>query len=83
MAPGNSVADTDHCSVRAQLHEYCNGCHSLQYMRYQRMADDMQMPTSVLTRTWWLRSTNLDYISTSMPAPMPPTGSARRRRICR
>jgi ubiquinol-cytochrome c reductase cytochrome c1 subunit len=67
---GNSVADTESLQRGARnFMNYCNGCHSLQYMRYQRMADDMQMPTSVLTANLVAPgSTNLDYISTSMPA---------------
>ena len=67
---GNSVADTESLQRGARnFMNYCNGCHSLQYMRYQRMADDMQIPTAVLTANLVAPgSTNLDYISTSMPA---------------
>ena len=27
---------------------YCSGCHSLQYMRYQRIADDLDIPEDVM-----------------------------------
>jgi len=48
---------------------YCNGCHSLKYMRYQRMADDLKISTSVLeTELLPPGAKNLDYITTSMPA---------------
>ena len=48
---------------------YCIGCHSLKYMRYQRMADDLKIPTSVLNaKLVAAGSTNLDYIVPAMPA---------------
>src|SRR6204780_207730 len=46
---GNSVVDRASLQRGARnFMNYCNGCHSLKYMRYQRLADDMQIPTSVL-----------------------------------
>jgi ubiquinol-cytochrome c reductase cytochrome c1 subunit len=67
---GNSVADTESLQRGARnFMNYCNGCHALKYMRYQRMADDMQMPTSVLAANLVAPgSSTLDYISTAMPA---------------
>src|SRR3984885_1436455 len=67
---GNSVEDRASLQRGARnFMNYCNGCHALKYMRYQRMADDMQIPTAVLTANLVAPgSTNLDYISTSMPA---------------
>jgi len=67
---GNAVADTASLQRGARnFMSYCNGCHSLKYMRYQRMADDMQIPTAVLSANLVAPgSTNLDYIETSMPA---------------
>jgi len=48
---------------------YCIGCHSLKFERYQRMADDLKIPTSVLQANLIPPgSNNLDYITTSMPA---------------
>jgi ubiquinol-cytochrome c reductase cytochrome c1 subunit len=48
---------------------YCNGCHSLKYMRYQRMADDLKIPPEALNASLIAPgSTNLDYITTAMPA---------------
>jgi ubiquinol-cytochrome c reductase cytochrome c1 subunit len=47
---------------------YCEGCHSLKYERYQRMATDLQIPDSVLAANLIAPgSTNLDYIGTPMP----------------
>jgi ubiquinol-cytochrome c reductase cytochrome c1 subunit len=66
----NSVADTESLQRGARnFMNYCNGCHSLKYMRYQRMADDMHIPTSVLNANLVPPgSTNLDYITSAMPA---------------
>ena len=48
---------------------YCIGCHSLKYMRYQRMGDDLNIPTADLNADLVAPgSSNLDYILTSMPA---------------
>src|SRR3984885_10855841 len=67
---GNSVEDRASLQRGARnFMNYCNGCHSLKYMRYQRLADDMQIPTSVLAANLVAPgSTSLDYISTAMPA---------------
>ena len=54
-------------------------------MRYQRMADDLKIPTAVLQANLVAPgSNNLDYILTSMPAAdAVRPGSARCRRTCR
>jgi ubiquinol-cytochrome c reductase cytochrome c1 subunit len=47
---------------------YCIGCHSLKYMRYQRMADDLKIPLDLLQANLILPGSNsLDYITTPMP----------------
>jgi ubiquinol-cytochrome c reductase cytochrome c1 subunit len=67
---GNSVADNESLQRGARnFMNHCIGCHSLKYMRYQRMADDMRIPTAVLTANLVAPgSSNLDYITTAMPA---------------
>jgi ubiquinol-cytochrome c reductase cytochrome c1 subunit len=67
---GNDVADTDSLQRGARnFMNYCIGCHSLKYMRYQRMADDLEIPAEVLEANLVAPgSTNLDYIVSSMPA---------------
>ncbi len=48
---------------------YCIGCHSLKYLRYQRMADDLWIPTTVLTANLLPPgSSSLDYVTSAMPA---------------
>jgi ubiquinol-cytochrome c reductase cytochrome c1 subunit len=67
---GNDVADTASLQRGARnFLNYCIGCHSLKYMRYQRMADDLRIPDALLNTNLVVPgSTNLDYIVTSMPA---------------
>src|ERR1700735_1085337 len=66
----NSVSDPASLQRGARnFMNYCIGCHSLKFMRYQRMADDLVIPGSVLnTNLVGPGSTHLDYILTSMPA---------------
>jgi ubiquinol-cytochrome c reductase cytochrome c1 subunit len=48
---------------------YCIGCHSLKYMRYQRMADDLKIPLPVLQANLLQPGAGaLDYITTPMPS---------------
>src|SRR5580700_1095280 len=67
---GNDVRDSASLQRGARnFMNYCQGCHALKYMRYQRMADDLKIPTAVLNADLVAPgSTNLDYISTPMPS---------------
>ena len=67
---GNNVADVGSLQRGARnFMNYCIGCHSLKYMRYQRMGDDLDIPTAALSADLVAPgSTNLDYIVSSMPA---------------
>jgi ubiquinol-cytochrome c reductase cytochrome c1 subunit len=67
---GNNVSDVESLQRGARnFMNYCIGCHSLKYMRYQRMGDDLEIPTAELSANLVAPgSTNLDYIVTSMPA---------------
>jgi ubiquinol-cytochrome c reductase cytochrome c1 subunit len=48
---------------------YCSGCHSLKYLRYNRMAKDLEIPESELTGNLMFTSDKpFDTINTSMPA---------------
>jgi ubiquinol-cytochrome c reductase cytochrome c1 subunit len=47
---------------------YCSGCHSLTYLRYNRMARDLKIPESELTSNLMFTSTNVfDGINSAMP----------------
>jgi ubiquinol-cytochrome c reductase cytochrome c1 subunit len=65
----NSVEDRASLQRGARnFMNYCIGCHSLRFMRYQRMADDLKIPSEALQANLILPgSNNLDYITTPMP----------------
>jgi ubiquinol-cytochrome c reductase cytochrome c1 subunit len=47
---------------------YCSGCHSLQYLRYNRMAQDLKIPQKALAADLMFTSDKVfDSIITSMP----------------
>jgi ubiquinol-cytochrome c reductase cytochrome c1 subunit len=47
---------------------YCSGCHSLKYLRYNRMAADLQIPDSELTPNLMFTSDKpFDGINSAMP----------------
>ena len=48
---------------------YCSGCHSLKYVRYNRIAKDLNIPESELAANLMFTATNaFDTIVSSMPA---------------
>jgi ubiquinol-cytochrome c reductase cytochrome c1 subunit len=47
---------------------YCSGCHSLKYMRYSRMAEDLDIPEAQLAELMLPGDKPADYILSSMPA---------------
>ena len=38
---------------------YCLGCHSLKYQRYERMADDLQIPKDIVMKNMMFTSDKL------------------------
>lgn len=48
---------------------YCSGCHSLKYLRYNRMAEDLHIPEDLLKQDLIFSGAKVgDPIGTSMPA---------------
>lgn len=48
---------------------YCSGCHSLEYMRYQRLVDDLGIPEEVVENNLMMTGGNIhDTIQGTMPA---------------
>ena len=48
---------------------YCSGCHSLTYLRYSRMAEDLRIPESDLKANLMFTSSNpFDGINSAIPA---------------
>lgn len=68
--PDNSVADI--ASLQRGLRDYagyCRGCHSLKYMRYSRLATDLQIPPDQLQQYVLPAGAKAsDYVT----SPMPP-----------
>src|ERR1700728_3549671 len=68
--PDNSVADI--ASLQRGLRDfagYCRGCHALKYMRYSRMAADLQITPDQLTKFVLPAGAQLsDYVTTPLPS---------------
>src|SRR6202051_2505523 len=48
---------------------YCSGCHSLKYLRYNRMAKDLEIPEAELHANLMFTSEKaFDTVNSSMPA---------------
>jgi ubiquinol-cytochrome c reductase cytochrome c1 subunit len=47
---------------------YCSGCHSLKYLRYNRMATDLKIPDSELANLMFTTDKPFDTIEVAMPA---------------
>src|SRR5450631_2176261 len=48
---------------------YCSGCHSLKYVRYNRMAQDLQIPSAELASDLMFTSEKpFDTVVSAMPA---------------
>ena len=67
---GNQVGDT--ASLQrgaANFANYCQGCHSLKYLRYSRMAKDLEITTAQLTANLIPSGSKpTDYMVSSFPA---------------
>jgi ubiquinol-cytochrome c reductase cytochrome c1 subunit len=66
----NSVADTASLQRGARdFAGYCRGCHALKYMRYSRLADDLQITPAQLQKYLLPAGAKAsDYIASPMPA---------------
>jgi len=68
---GNEVANIASLQRGARnFTNYCLGCHSLKYVRYSRLAEDLQIPDDALEQFLLPPGDKpADYILSSMPAP--------------
>jgi ubiquinol-cytochrome c reductase cytochrome c1 subunit len=68
--PDNDVSDLASLQRGARnFMNYCEGCHALKYMRYQRMGTDLKIPPSVLQANLVPPgSSALDYVTSPMPS---------------
>ena len=66
---GNEVANLPSLQRGARnFMGYCSGCHSLKYLRYSRMAEDLEIPEEQLEQMMPPGDKPADYILSSMPA---------------
>jgi ubiquinol-cytochrome c reductase cytochrome c1 subunit len=67
---GNEVANVDSLQRGARnFASYCQGCHSLKYVRYSRVGEDLGIPADQLEKYLLPPGDKpADYILTSMPA---------------
>jgi ubiquinol-cytochrome c reductase cytochrome c1 subunit len=69
-SPDNSVSDV--ASLQRGFRDfagYCRGCHALKYVRYSRLADDLQITPDQLQKFLLPAGENAsDYVSSPMPS---------------
>ncbi|HTY49922.1 MAG TPA: cytochrome c1 [Steroidobacteraceae bacterium] len=67
---GNSVSDIESLQRGARdFAAYCRGCHSLKYVRYSRLAQDLRIPAADLQQYLLPDGAKpADYVSSPMPA---------------
>ena len=46
---------------------YCSGCHSLKYLRYNRIAEDLKIPESELKNLMFTSDKTFDTVNSAMP----------------
>jgi ubiquinol-cytochrome c reductase cytochrome c1 subunit len=66
---GNSVADLSSLQRGARdFMAYCRGCHSLKYVRYSRMAQDLEIEPALVQKYLLPANAKLsDYVTTPLP----------------
>jgi ubiquinol-cytochrome c reductase cytochrome c1 subunit len=70
MHAGTDISDMQSLQRGARnFMNYCSGCHSLKYLRYNRIAQDLQMPPAALAADLMLTSDKpFDMVVSAMPA---------------
>jgi ubiquinol-cytochrome c reductase cytochrome c1 subunit len=66
---GTDITNTESLQRGARdFMNYCSGCHSLKYVRYNRMADDLKIPPADLKALMFTSDKPYDTIVSAMPA---------------
>src|ERR1700739_2548780 len=70
LAAGADIKNTESLQRGARnFMNYCSGCHSLKYLRYNRMAEDLKIPAKELEHNLMFTSDQaFDGIDSAMPA---------------
>jgi ubiquinol-cytochrome c reductase cytochrome c1 subunit len=69
LQAGTDIKNTDSLQRGARdFMNYCSGCHSLKYLRYNRMAEDLKIPESELAANLMFTGDKaVDTINSAMP----------------
>src|SRR4029077_1056600 len=70
LPAGTDIANTESLQRGARnFMNYCSGCHSLKFVRYNRMAKDLEIPEAELHANLMFTSEKpFDTVNSSMPA---------------
>jgi ubiquinol-cytochrome c reductase cytochrome c1 subunit len=69
LSAGTDINNTDSLQRGARnFMNYCSGCHSLKYLRYNRLAADLKIPESELHNLMFTSDKAFDGINSAMPA---------------
>jgi ubiquinol-cytochrome c reductase cytochrome c1 subunit len=68
LESGTDIKDTGSLQRGARnFMNYCSGCHSLTYLRYNRLGTDLKIPESALSNLMFTSDKTFDTINSSMP----------------
>src|SRR5580698_11251539 len=69
LPSGTDISNTESLQRGARnFMNYCSGCHSLKYLRYNRLATDLKIPESELAGNLMFTSDKVfDTVNSSMP----------------
>src|SRR6202789_1136685 len=69
LKSGTDISDTESLQRGARnFMNYCSGCHSLKFLRYNRLAADLKIPESELAGTLMFTSNKVfDTVNSAMP----------------
>ena len=68
LSSGADIKDTESLQRGARnFMNYCSGCHSLKYLRYNRLAADLKIPESELANLMFTSDKVFDTVNSAMP----------------
>ena len=68
LAAGTDIANTESLQRGARnFMNYCSGCHSLKYLRFNRLAADLKIPEPELGNLMFTTDKAFDTINSAMP----------------
>jgi ubiquinol-cytochrome c reductase cytochrome c1 subunit len=68
LSAGTDIANTESLQRGARnFMNYCSGCHSLKYLRFNRLATDLKIPESQLGNLMFTTDKAFDTINSAMP----------------